>query len=107
MAENVIRTFRSVSDRYRHILDTRTDDVLMQAWEGRDWVTILRYDSGANVWSFNTGASVGHIRIEGGHWVFTSAKGYRIIGRPAGLRHSLLDTEVEVSEWWLSRGRLE
>ena len=106
MSQSTIKTFRTDADRYRHVIDTRTDDVLLQVWTGLTWATILRYDSGANVWNWNTGGGVGYIRQEEGHWVFTATKGHRIVGRPYRLADSLLDTEVEVSKWWLSAGRL-
>lgn len=103
--QTTIRTIRADIGRYRHAIDTNTDDVHLQRHTlATGWTNLIRYDCNCNAWAADTGQLIGRFRTEEQHWVFTCARtGHRIIGRHERFAEGLLDTEVDVSKWWLAQ----
>ncbi|WP_019573314.1 hypothetical protein [Curvibacter lanceolatus] len=108
-----IKAFRHGEHRYRHVINTKTDDVFLQL-ERHDepCETLLRYDLDGNAWDM-AGEYIGKFRMRGGFWVFEPPLPTLLTNEPipqdtafilcerTSAAESLLDSEVTISKRWL------
>lgn len=110
MIIDTIRVFGVNGELYRLGMDFETDTVLFQCLNpdaetpDDEWHTILRYDSSCRVWDV-AGKLVGEFQYNtGGNWVFRpSDKSEHIQCKPTSEVEGLIDSEVMISKYWLTK----